>query len=375
MPSLRETSGDKIDAVVASADFAAELQVRRDLVYDYLDNWPGADNFRPAEIHDALFSYVRQRGKGLRPALLLLSCGAAGGDEDQALPAAAAVEVYQTWTLVHDDIIDRDETRRGKPTVHAQYASIAREKYGMTPTEAGHYGMAVGILAGDLQQSWVYSLLADLAPRGVSPSVILVLVERMAGKLTPTLLEGEMLDVQYAASSPDSLQESDILHMLSSKTAALLEYSAWAGATIGIGAQSDNSHLAERLGRFAFLCGTAFQLHDDILGLTGDATVLGKPVGSDIREGKRTLVVYRALAGLAGNRRDQVLATLGDANASAADLSRTLAIINESSALEEVRSLANSYISQALEILETVPPSNYKLLLGDWASYVLSRKY
>src|SRR3954469_10108027 len=149
MSSLSRSASDLHSQLEGQSDFSGLLPALRDPVYDYLDNWPGADNFKPDHIHDALFSYVRQRGKGLRPALLLLCCGAAGGDENQALPAAAAVEVYQTWTLVHDDIIDRDETRRGKPTVHAQYASLARDIYGMTPTEAEHYGMAVGILAGD----------------------------------------------------------------------------------------------------------------------------------------------------------------------------------------------------------------------------------
>src|SRR6476659_9362804 len=91
--------------------FVTALEERRRLVYDYLDAWPGASAFRPADIHDAIYSYIGRRGKALRPLVLLLSCGAVGGDERQALPAAAAVEVYHTWTLVHDDIIDRDDLR------------------------------------------------------------------------------------------------------------------------------------------------------------------------------------------------------------------------------------------------------------------------
>lgn len=375
MSSTRNVLGEPADQHSVSPDFNEALRIRRDLVYDYLDNWPGSDNFKPAEIHDALFSYVRQRGKGLRPALLLLSCGAAGGDEKQALPAAAAVEVYQTWTLVHDDIIDRDQTRRGKPTVHAHYAALARDQYAMSPEEANHYGLAVGILAGDLQQSWVYSLISDLGSTGVSPDTTMALISRMSGELTPTLLEGEMLDVQYATSPPHTLRESEVLHMLSCKTAALLEYSAWAGATIGVGARTDRDHVAERLGRFAFLCGIAFQLHDDILGLTADESVLGKPVGSDIREGKRTLVVYRALARLSGQDRTQLLATLGNASATTGEVSRSLQIVQESGAIGEVRDLANSYISQALAVLDAVPVSDYRLLLASWASYVLARKY
>src|SRR4051812_49437641 len=114
-----------------STDFIAALDERRRLVYDYLDGWPDAAAFRPLDIHDAIYSYIGRRGKALRPLVLLLCCGAVGGDEAQALPAAAAVEVYHTWTLVHDDIIDRDATRRGSPTVHAEYAAHAGQEFGL----------------------------------------------------------------------------------------------------------------------------------------------------------------------------------------------------------------------------------------------------
>ncbi len=276
--------------------FEEALRHRRDLVYDYLNTWPGTDAFRPTEIHDALFSYITRRGKALRPLLLLLSCAAVGGDEWQAVPAAASVEVFQTWTLVHDDIIDRDHTRRGKPTVHAQYEERARRDLGMDNKAAAHYGTTVGILAGDLQQSWSYALLSDLAERGVQHSIVLELVRRMATSLTPQLLEGEMLDVQFSIPGAPSPGEEAILDMLSKKTAALLEYAAWCGAKIGLGGGADEHGYADALGKFARLCGVAFQLHDDILGLTADEALLGKPVGSDLREGKLTYVVSCALA-------------------------------------------------------------------------------
>src|SRR5437868_11234154 len=96
----------KSDTEQDKAEFMAALEQRRQLVYDYLDAWAGASAFKPDDIHDAIYSYVRRRGKALRPLLVLLCCGVVGGDEAQALPAAAAVEVFQTWTIVHDDIID-----------------------------------------------------------------------------------------------------------------------------------------------------------------------------------------------------------------------------------------------------------------------------
>jgi geranylgeranyl diphosphate synthase type I len=355
--------------------FVTALEERRRLVYDYLDQWPGASAFRPADIHDAIYSYVQRRGKALRPIVLLLCCGAAGGDEGQALPAAAAVEVFHTWTLVHDDMIDRDDTRRGSPTVHAQYTRHAQEVFGLKGEDAAHYGRTVAILAGDLQQSWSFALMSDLRKKGVPPYVVVELVERMATWLTPELLEGEMLDVQYSLTPFEQLTEDDVLRMLSKKTATLLEYAAWCGAKIGLGSREDEANLAVRLGEFARLCGTAFQLHDDLLGLTADETLLGKPVGSDLREGKRTLIIYRALARVDEAGRRRILSTLGNPSASPAEIAATMKIIEGTGAIEEVSDLANSHISQAQAILGDLPPSPQRQLLEAWANYLLARRH
>lgn len=357
------------------AEFMAALEQRRRLVYDYLDAWEGASAFRPDDIHDAIYSYIKRRGKALRPLVLLLCCGAVGGDEAQALPAAAAVEVFQTWTIVHDDIIDRDDMRRGGPTVHAEYATHAAEVYSLGGEEAAHYGRTVSILAGDLQQSWAYALLSDLRNRGVDARLVMELVERMATSLTPQLLEGEMLDVQYALTPFDALTERDVLDMLTKKTAALLEYAAWCGAKIGLAGSDESDERAERLGKFASLCGTAFQLHDDLLGLTADEAKLGKPVGSDIREGKRTLVVYRALAKANDTQKARILATLGDSNATATQIAEVLEIIGETGAMNEVRDLANSLVDQALVILEELPATPQRKLLSSWATFLLAREH
>ncbi|HEX9990234.1 MAG TPA: polyprenyl synthetase family protein [Chloroflexia bacterium] len=355
--------------------FGDALTSRRNLVYDYLDKWPGAEQFRPRDIHDALFSYIKQRGKALRPLLVLLSCGAVGGDEAQALPAAAAVEVFHTWTLVHDDIIDRDETRRGSPTVHARFAAHARDGHGVGPEEAAHYGTALAILAGDLQQSWCYALLGDLVERGVADGLVLDLIRRMATSLTPHLMEGELLDVQFSLMPPDTLDEERVLDMLGKKTGALLEYAAWCGATIGLAGGPDPDGLASRLGRFAYLCGTAFQLHDDLLGLTADEALLGKPVGSDIREGKRTLLVYKALSSADERQRSHILRTLGNPRASSDDILEVLSIFETTGTLERVNELANSLISQAIALLAPLAESHYKRLLSTWATFLLARQH
>ena len=358
-----------------SALFLNALRERRDRVYDYLETWPGAEAFQPSDIHDGIFSYIKSRGKALRPIVLMLSCAAVGGDEEQALPAAAAVEVFHTWTLVHDDIIDRDATRRGSPTVHALYTRHAQDSHGLGQKDAAHYGTAVAILTGDLQQSWCYDLLGSLSERGVPDDVILCLMRRMAGVLTPQLMEGEMLDVQFSLMRLEELSEADILRMLTRKTAALLEYAAWSGAIIGTGDVTDHNGTAARLGRFASLCGTAFQLQDDVLGLTADEELLGKPVGSDLREGKRTLLVYKALEKADSGGRSAILAALGNPDASALQIGSALGAIQASGAIVDIRQLANDYVSQAANELSLLADSPQKSLLKSWATFLLARDH
>lgn len=363
-----------VEARALEERFYDALRVRRDRVYQYLDLWPQSEKFKPQDIHDALFSYLHRRGKALRPLVLLLSCAAVGGDEEQAIPAAAAVEVFHTWTLVHDDIIDRDDTRRGHPTVHALYRAHAIKEHGHGEQEASHYGTTVAILAGDLQQAWTYALLGDLVKRGVEPSLVIELIQRMATDLTPRLLEGEMLDVQYSLMPAETLDEESILHMLTEKTGALLEYAAWCGARIGFGAGPEGEQLAASLGRFASLCGTAFQLRDDLLGLTANEAQLGKPIGSDIREGKRTLIVYKALQWADKSDRRLLLGALGKSDASQQEIRRVLDILDRSGACDEVAALAENYVQQALAELDTLPPGEHRDLLRSWALFLLSRQ-
>jgi geranylgeranyl diphosphate synthase type I len=344
-------------------------------MYDYLLSWPGASAFRPAEIREALFSYAARRGKALRPLLVLLSCEAVGGDEAMALPAAAAVEIFHTWTLVHDDIIDRDRTRRGKPTVHAQYEDYAREALNLPSEAAAHYGLSVGILAGDLQQSWSYALMADLIERGVGAQLVLELIKRMAIDLTPRLLEGEMLDVQFSLPGASLPTDEEVLDMLGKKTATLLEYAAWCGAKIGLADEADTHGYAETLGEFARLCGIAFQLHDDLLGLTADELVLGKPVGSDLREGKLTYIVCRALTRATSTQRALLTSILGNRTARQEQIAEAIDIVTATGALRDGELLANSYIDQALGHLGLLPPSASRDMLRAWALYVLARRY
>ena len=185
-----------------------------------------------------------------------------------------------------------------------------------------------------------------------------------------------MLDVQYSLTPFEQLSEAQVLDMLTKKTAALLEYAAWCGAKIGLASAGNvASDLPDRLGQFAALCGTAFQLHDDVLGLKADEATLGKPVGSDLREGKRTLLVYRALANATSEQRTDILGVLGNSAATGEEISRAVAAIEATGACEDVRHLANEHIRNALAILDSLPPSPHLKLLRSWAGFLLARQH
>jgi len=353
-----------------------EIQHRHKLVHAYLNQPNYAKLFRPQHIHDAVYSYIKQGGKSLRPTVLLLSCGAVGGDEHIALPAAAAIEVYHTWTLVHDDIIDKDEKRRGTPTLHKEFAARAQADLGWEGEDAEHYGLSLALLAGDMQQAWAWALLYELYTKHhVDPGLVIQLADELATHVQSLLVEGETLDVQYSKNLDTVLDESLIVAMLWRKTGVLYEFAGRVGAAIGLGDSNPEIPLVNAIKMFCSHAGTAFQIQDDILGIVGDEAQLGKPVGSDIREGKRTLITLKALEVASDNEKQLLQNTLGNPNASPDDILAVTNLMHELGAIAYTQSLARQYIEDALENLATVPDSEYKDLLQLWAEYLIEREF
>jgi geranylgeranyl diphosphate synthase type I len=331
-------------------------------------------SFRPEALCQAVYSYLLRPAKRFRPGVLFFSCAAVGGREEMARLAAASVEVYHTWTLVHDDIIDNDPKRRGLPTVHEEFRLKALE-WGYPAAEAAELGRNIAILAGDLQHAWSVRLLLDSVKLGVPHRVVIDLVGRLEDDLTNGLVEGEALDVMYSKYAIADLTEKDILRMLELKTGILYEYSGIAGASIGLGQVGEENPLIGAIGRFARSCGTAFQLRDDILGIIGDEKLLGKAVGSDIREGKRTTIVWRAYQNADARDRRFLEAYLGNPAASADDVVRIKRILTENQGLEYTRKLAETLVEQAVTEIAALPESRYKQLLLTWSKYVVNRDF
>ena len=352
------------------------IEVRRQKVYDHLMRPEYADLFEPSHIKSAVYSYIKYGGKSLRSVVLLLSCGAVGGDERVALPAAAAVEVYHTWTLVHDDIIDRDDKRRGIPTIHTEYADLARKEMGHEEAEAAHYGLTIALLTGDLQQAWPIFLFAEVAQKhNVDANLVLALLSDLTSRLAPTLIAGETLDVQFSKQPFDAIPEDLILDMLWKKTGALYEFAGQAGAAIGLGDATLKHSAVRNIAAFCGRCGTAFQLQDDILGIVGDESQLGKPVGSDIREGKKTTIILKAFKEATSAQRATLERILGNPDATEADIQTATNLLRDLGGIAYTQNLAQKYLDDALPCLDDLPPSDYKNLLRQWAEYLVEREF
>ena len=358
-------------------NFLKELSENENIISNYLfEEAKLIQKIKPSIIEECTMSYLRRGGKKLRPAVLMLSCMALGGKKEAAIPAAAAVELFHTWTLVHDDIIDNDHLRRGLETVHITAKNYAKEKLSFDDIASDKYGKDVAILTGDIQHGWAISILTrNLSKKGIKPEIVLHLVSVMQVEMLRTLVEGELLDVDYGLFYDiNDLSEDQILDMLWKKTGAFYEFCGLAGGLIGQN-NLDFTPQVNNLKEFCSLCGTAFQVRDDILGLIGNEKELGKPIGSDIREGKKTLLIKEAISNGNDEEIQIIRNTLGNPNASRNDIETTTKLVIKLGGVERAHSVAKFYVEKAIPYLDVLPDSKSKNLLYDWANYMIDRTY
>ena len=265
-------------------------------------------------------------GKRLRPLLCLLCCEAAGGDWQQAVPAAAGLELIHNFSLIHDDIEDNSPTRRGRPTVWALW------------------GLPHGINAGDSMLMLARLALGRLSSRGVDPSSALQAMD-IFDRTCLRLCEGQYLDM--AGEGRLDMSEEAYLEMSGGKTAALLAASTQMGALI---AGADDT--LESYRQFGWNLGLAFQMVDDRLGIWGDPAVTGKSAADDIRSRKMTLPVIFAL-----RRSGARLAALyGKPATGDEDTAQIVAILDETRARDYVQPLAAQYEARARAALAAAAP-------------------
>lgn len=298
-----------------------------------------------AEITDQIAASAAG-GKRLRAQLIIAAHDALGGHDDQAAHGiGAAVELFQTAALLHDDVLDDSDTRRGHPAAHRSLAGVHRTQDWLG--SADDFGAAAGILAGDLALMSAHRALAvasDRLPRHQG-----TLVRELFADMAEMVTIGQYLDMRVAAQPLDTLpqQEPAIRSVMRTKTAS---YSAEFPLALGAACAGATETTVQAMRTIGVPVGVAFQLRDDVLGLTGSPLVTGKPAGDDIREGKRTMLVWRAWEATDSTGRTCLRATLGRRDAGDADVAAAVAVISATDAIDRVEAeislLARDAITQ-----------------------------
>ncbi|MBN1552779.1 polyprenyl synthetase family protein [bacterium] len=327
-------------------------------------------------IKERILDYSVRGGKCLRPALVLASTGVVGGTPDDALGIAVAIEMFHTWTLVHDDIIDRDRFRRGGLTIHAQiYDDFSQWNTHDPGIPRDHLAHSLAILVGDAQHGLVMDLMANAGLNGhLDPGLILHLIAGLEGDVLPALLSGEVSDVLQTGIPLESIEFEDIEIMLRRKTGALIAFSALAGGMIGLNCSDRNHPFLQSLDQYGISLGLAFQLRDDILGILGDQTKLGKPIGSDFREGKRTLAIKIAFDRADKPSKLKIKKLLGKSDLTLDEYEQLKQFCIFWGGVDEVESWARKLIDKALQALVTLPDNQYRYLLQAIAEYTVNRQ-
>jgi len=286
---------------------------------------------------------VGRGGKRLRPLLCVLAYEAYGGRKRRAIiKPAASQELLHTFLLIHDDIIDRDFQRWGGSNILGVYFDRASQS--MAPRNALHHAEAYALLAGDM----CFALANEtLMTANFAPDVLLP-VQRLQQQVIMQVLRGELSDTVYAADKRRP-SEQQILTMYADKTAS---YSFGLPLQTGAMLAGANQRQLDLLTQFAVAMGIAYQLQDDVLGMFGSERTTGKPVTSDLREGKLTVLALKTfeLATPAQRRRFQTL--FGNDEIDAENLAAARDIITTSGAKRYVQDLAQSYAQQARDCIE-----------------------
>ena len=282
---------------------------------------------------DAGFEPCQARtGKRVRPVLCLLSCEACGGSWEQALPGAAAIELLHNFTLIHDDIEDRDHTRRGRPTLWSVW------------------GEPLAINAGDAMFALTQLALVRLLERGVDAATV-VAASDLINRTCVTITCGQHLDIGFErrSSQNDPVGVAEYLAMIEAKTATLVACACEMGSLIATAdpvRRADGSQ-CERLGDFGRHLGLAFQMRDDILGIWGDPAKTGKSVGSDIARQKKSLPLLHGL-----EQDSELRELLAQEVVTEADVRQITTLLERAGSREYTERLAEEHHTQALAALE-----------------------
>ncbi len=338
--------------------FAAWLTERRPRIEDYISaHLPqpiagqGAEQDLSRYLYAPLARFTRSGGKRTRPALVLLGCEAVGGDASRALAAAAAIEDFQSAALIHDDIADEGEVRRGQPCTYRAE------------------GTGIAINVGDLA---LVEVVGKVVADPALDDACRLRVVRELVEMERRTLEGQALDLGWVRDGRWDVSVADYLCMATRKTAF---YSAATPLAMGAICGGGTQEQTDALRAFGMDAGLAFQLQDDLLNLVGSAEAQGKDFRSDITEGKRTMAVCWALEHLSGAERGELLGILSSHATDTRALARAVRLMEGAGAIDAVQDRARALAGSAQGRLEGVElAGDTRAVLDSMADFFVERR-
>jgi len=294
-----------------------------------------------------------QGGKRLRPILFLYGYQAIkSGNVQAVLKAAVSIEIMQSYFLVHDDIIDEDDQRRGSPSLHVVYEKMYRN----------NFGIKLSIIAGDLLENYALEVLAEAD----FPSVNINKALKHYYQITKQVNYGQVLDL--LSERDEKITEKEIFNILKLKTAT---YTTTGPLQLGATLAGATENQLNQVAKIGQPLGIAFQLRDDVLGLFASQKEIGKPVGSDVKEGKKTLLIYRAWQASDQKQRKILKKVLGNKSASFKDIKKVRQIVKETGSLKYVNQKIDQHINKSLKMIanSSFRPSPKKFL-ADLAQFI-----
>lgn len=301
----------------------------------------------PQEFYAPVWELLDRGGKRFRPALTFLASECVGGRREDAIGAAASVELLHNMTLIHDDIEDQSELRRGKPCIHRIY------------------GVPTAINVGDAMLIKVFEVAnSSKIPQDRCHKLVEYIAKR-AYEIT----WGQAFE--FSMWKRKDFTEDDVIRLLRYKTGALTRLSTEAGAISGGGSQKE----LEALGEFGETVGIAFQIVDDILNLTGDVKEYGKEIGGDLREGKKTVIAAHLLKAAKPSDRKVFGSLLGKDKISKLEIRKAIGLYAKYGSIKYAKTQADSHLQNALKALNRLPASDARNSLGILAEFLVSRSF
>ncbi|HDO19137.1 MAG TPA: polyprenyl synthetase family protein [Thermoplasmatales archaeon] len=300
----------------------------------------------PKRLYSATRHLPLAGGKRLRPILAMLSTEAVGEDWKKTIPFAVSLELLHNFTLVHDDIMDRSDLRRGIETVHVKF------------------GEPTAILAGDILFAKSFEVLYELD----IDDAIFKTVNRLLIDCIEEICDGQQIDMEFE--SRKYVSEEEYLEMIEKKTSALFSCATTGGAIIGDG----NNREVDSLSLYGRFFGLAFQIWDDYLDIAGEEGEFGKKIGNDIRCGKKTLMIVHATKNADGREKETIFSILGKKDATDEEINEVMEILTKSGSIDYAKKKALHFAEKAKEQLRVLPDSRAKRDLIELVDFAISRE-